>query len=525
MRRNRAREVGTLPESIAPMERIEAHRLEVQQARDRLRSPQQRNRLGQFATPSALARVMLQYARALLGPGPVRFLDPAIGTGSFYAALLHAWPPAQIEAAVGFEVDAHYGEPCGRLWQRTPLRLRLEDFTAAAAPAREARRFNLLICNPPYVRHHHLSVAAKARLQHGSLLASGVRLNGLAGLYAHFMTLAHPWMNEDAIAGWLIPGEFMDVNYGRALKGYLLESVTLLRIHRFDPSEVQFSDALVSSAMVWLRNRKPGPGHRIEFSYGGSLDRPRSRALVAACRLESAAKWSGIPTARAVARHAAATLGEYFRVKRGIATGANAFFIMTAEQAAERGIPRQCLRPILPGARRLQADEIVADEAGDPLLMGRLWLLDCRLSEERIRSEYPQLWRYLEAGRVRIGQGYLCRRRAPWYSQEAREPTRFLCTYMARSLGGSVQRFIFNRSNAIAANTYLMLYPREAVARFVDEDEARARRVWQALQGIGREVMMAGGRVYGGGMYKLEPGELMRIPAPGVAALLAGWAR
>jgi hypothetical protein len=65
-----------------------------------------------------------------------------------------------------------------------------------------------------------------------------------------------------------------------------------------------------------------------------------------------------------------------------------------------------------------------------------------------------------------------------------------------------------------------MLYPREALARFIGGDPARARRVWQALKSIGSEVMLAGGRVYGGGMYKLEPGELLRIPAPGIGALL-----
>ena len=55
-------------------------------------------------------------------------------------------------------------------------------------------------------------------------------------------------MADDGLAAWLIPSEFMDVNYGRAIKEYLLNQVTLLRIHRFDPSDVQFNDALVSSA-------------------------------------------------------------------------------------------------------------------------------------------------------------------------------------------------------------------------------------------------------------------------------------
>ncbi len=329
-------------------------------------------------------------------------------------------------------------------------------------------------------------------------------------------------MSEGGIAGWLIPSEFMDVNYGRELKQYLLRAVTLLRIHRFDPTEIQFSDALVSSAIVWLRNQKPAPTHRIEFTYGGSLSEPRTRAWVPASQLDNAAKWNRIPPAPGLGREAAApTLGEYFHVKRGIATGANAFFIMTSGQAAERGIPRQCLRAILPSPRLLPSDEVLAADGGEPLLARSLWLLDCRLPEEQVRASYPRLWRYLAAGRDAIGRRYLCSRRAPWYSQEAREPTPFLCTYMARGRRGGAQRFIFNCSNAIGANTYLMLYPREALARFVDGDLARARRVWQVLAEIDTQAMVAAGRVYGGGLYKLEPGELTGIPTPGIAALLA----
>jgi hypothetical protein len=50
----------------------------------------------------------------------------------------------------------------------------------------------------------------------------------------------------------------MDVNYGRVLKRYLTERVTLRRIHRFDASDVQFDDALVTSAVVVFENTPPG---------------------------------------------------------------------------------------------------------------------------------------------------------------------------------------------------------------------------------------------------------------------------
>ena len=302
----------------------------------------------------------------------------------------------------------------------------------------------------------------------------------------------------------------MDVNYGRELKAYLLREVTLLRIHRFDPTDVQFDDALVSSAIVWLRNERPNRAHEVEFSYGGTLSRPKTRGLVATSRLERAAKWTGFPTAPPGASDSGApTLGDYFRVQRGIATGANRFFIMTAEQAAQRRIPGQCLRAILPGPRHLDLDEVHADAMGQPQLARRLWILDCRLSEEEIRDRLPDLWLYLDAGKAEIAKGYLCGRRAPWYAQEVRAPTFFLCTYIARRRrDGRTQRFIFNRSQAIAANGYLMLYPRPALERFIAGDPERARLVWQVLSKIGAATLSAGGRVYGGGLYKIEPRSL-----------------
>ena len=90
---------------------------------------------------------------------------------------------------------------------------------------------------------------------------------GLAGLYCYFLLLCHDWMEDQGLAVWLIPSEFMDVNYGVTLRRYLAERVTLLHIHRFCPTDVQFTDALVSSAVVVFRQAPPPAGHAARFSF------------------------------------------------------------------------------------------------------------------------------------------------------------------------------------------------------------------------------------------------------------------
>jgi len=61
---------------------------------------------------------------------------------------------------------------------------------------------------------------------------------------------------------------------------------------------------------------------------------------------------------------------------------------------------------------------------------------------------------------------------------------------------------------ATAANVYLMLYPKPALAVALSKKPELNRSVWQALSEISDETLMGEGRVYGGGLHKLEPKEL-----------------
>ena len=153
-----------------------------------------------------------------------------------------------------------------------------------------------------------------------------------------------------------------------------------------------------------------------------------------------------------------------FQIKRGVATGANNFFILTPEQIDRFNIPSELLTPILPSPRYLIDAEIFADDRGNPQIDRRLFLLTCKQQPEELSINYPDVWNYLKQGvDAGISARYLCSHRSLWYVQENREPAIFLCPYMGRNQSKDSKpfRFILNHSKAIAPNVYLMMYPKE----------------------------------------------------------------
>lgn len=496
---------------------VEAQRFAMQKAIDAAKSSLERNRLGQFSTPYALAQQMTAAMLAHIPTGAhLRFLEPSVGSGVFFSSLLAELGDRVLHDAVGAEIDPAYFEIAESLWRERGLDVLNTDFLAYALAPDNAGRFNLLCTNPPYVRHHHLDQAQKVALQQAVRTQLGVQISGLAGLYVYFVLLADAVLAEDAVASWLIPTEFFTVNYGSALRQYLSQRVTLLSIHQFDPEDVQFDDALVSSCVVTYRKRRPTAATHFLYTYGGDMLRPSVRRELAQSAIADTPRWS-FSTEPPRHRHASTdlTFGDLFFVKRGMATGANDFFILTPETAVEYAIPAEFLKPILPGPRHLTSAVIDRDEAGAPLRVQPLYLLACTQPPESVEHRHPGLWSYLQTGVAqKIHERYLCASKEVWYYPEQRQPSLFLATYMGRASGKSDTpiRFYLNFSDALVTNVYLHLYPRGALMRLLGDDRGRMLELLAALNRISMADVVQNGRAYGGGLHKVEPKELMVMP-------------
>lgn len=492
------------------IDRAEKIRVDVQKSTDSSKSKKDRNALGQFATPRNLADQLLEYAAGQMRTQDIRFFDPAFGTGSFYTAFLKAF---DCEDGLGFEIDPDYFSGALKAWKSHPrLKLVNTDFTTEN-PA-NYKLPNLLVCNPPYSRHHHISQDKKRSIQKRIHDTVGIDVSGLAGLHFYFILLCHKWLEEDGLSVWLVPSELTEVNYGKALREYLLQMVNLERIHFFEHSEVQFADALVSSCVISFRKAAPTT-KSVEITVG-DFEKPQSSFFVSRQYLGQHNKWSkhllqSSQTAGENVANVDTKIGDIFTIKRGIATGNNSFFVLTKDEAEKLKVPKKYLQNILPPIRYINSDVITMDSDGYLATDKKLVVLNIDLEMEEIKRKYPSLYDYLLSGiKNDVDKSYLTSKRQPWYSQEKRQPPKYFVRYMTRERknGESHPVFIKNDSDAIATNSYLMLYEKPAEL-FNTVDTVK---IWQQLSNGINSSIYKYGRTYGGGLVKFEPNELREVP-------------
>ena len=500
---------------------LEEKRSHLQQVLDAQKSQESRNTWGQYATPFSLAKDIVACALQMnLSASTGKMLEPACGTGVFFSAMQQMLNVKQLDGVLGFELDPHYYAPTAELWQDYGVKVICADFLKQEP----IDHFPLLIANPPYSRHHHIDTKMKRWLQQEVKRQTGIRLSGLAGLYCYFMLLSTRWLEPNGLSCWLIPSEFMDVNYGKAVKQYLMENVNLIRIHRFHEKNLQFSDALVTSSVVFFRHSAPSDTP-VVFSMGNNICQPEKEFLVERKQMDASQKWTHYflketPSPATSSKQPRKTIGDYFVVKRGIATGCNSYFIINEETKDRYQFPNEYLTPILPAPRKLKTD-IITSHNGIPALDETYYLFSTNDSIETIAHKHPSMLEYIKKGEeAHVDKTYICSRHTPWYQCERRHKAPFVIPYMGRGENGrKMFRVILNESDAIATNGYLLMYPKPEYADLF-RNPALVKSVWERLNSINPDEFEKNGRFYGGGLHKLEPNELLSIPLEGLEHML-----
>lgn len=463
-----------------------------------------------YLTPPELARdisrLALKYHKR---KDPIKFGDPAVGTGAFYAAILETAGTHTIESAIGIDINRDNLLVAKKKWGRKGLHVKHADFLHLE----ELSPRSLILANPPYLRQQRIDPAYKWKLRERASVKTQTVVSGLSGLYVYFILLCDAWMAKGCVAAWLIPSEFMQTDYGAAIRKYLTEKVELLRIHTFDEKRPRFEAVQVFPSVVVFRKGPPKKSGLVSVTEGGSLLFPESSQTIRVGDLPSQEKWRFLTKEIQVESTTDLRIGDIFDIRRGIATGANDFFVLSSERVAELGIPSEALKPLLPKAHLIKSDIVGSNGTGEPDVSPQLYLLDVDLDEQEINQKYPALKAYLDTAEKKgVRSRTLVRSRKSWYKQEVREPAPYLCTYMGREkISGPPLRFIWNRSKAVVTNTYLMLYPKVGVRKAIETDSPKAKELFEILKDSAEHTMREKWRMHAGGLRKIEPRELADV--------------
>ncbi|MDX1615077.1 MAG: N-6 DNA methylase [Candidatus Promineifilaceae bacterium] len=384
---------------------------------------------GQFETPVDVADLILAFC--LRHPND-RLLDPSCGTGAFLAraARLQRWlaggelPPGRLW---GVELDPSAAQQAAATLPQAHI-ITGDFFTLEPW---SAQPFDAVVGNPPYVRAEWFeqlqaqaqqlaifddrqqqdeeesgvaSNPARSRTTHQIQAAA---LGRRAGLHAYFFVHSTAFLRQGGRLGFVVSNSWLDVAYGQRLKQYLLEHYKILALIESNV-ERWFSQAKVNTCVIVLERCEINEQRRsnrvrlvqlrrplaelIPYEVGtrerlSHLERLSARLLPASdgassdlsvrvveqTALSASERWGVALRAPAVQRRGtrqtpARPLADWLTVKRGHTSGANAFFYLDRETAAEWAIEAQFLRPLLKSLRSVNGRQVGAQDCAFQLL-------------------------------------------------------------------------------------------------------------------------------------------------------------
>ncbi len=477
--------------------------------------PAARRRLGRYDTPEAVALPLVRWG---LRGRPGKILDPSFGGCNFLRASLRALvetgasPPGRFVYGVDVAEEArNHGQ---RLVESGVPADHLITGDFFAVGSRRIPAVDLVVGNPPYIRHHWFQHENRDRAV-AALARQEIRLSGQANAWAYFLVHAGAFLRQGGRMALLLPGAVCFADYATNALDYIRKQAgrcTLARIRKrlfadaredtvvllvedwgSGPCDLTIDDfESIEDLELWLRNPPVRPPKAI----------PSGTTCPARFDLDRSAAdaWQ-----RALEMPHVRHLGKLARIRIGVVTGANRFFVQSAKEASHLEAAGARSAPIVTRGRSLagllwsERDQRRIETEGSP---SRLILAD---PEPALRGAILQ---WVNAGEVKgLAKRFYCRRRKVWYAlRDEAVPDAFL-----HYMGEEAPRIVLNLAGALTTNAIHRVWWRDDVT----SPEAVAVGTCTSLFALACELH---GRKYGGGVLKIEPGAANRLPVPVVPA-------
>jgi hypothetical protein len=471
---------------------------------------------GIYYTPAGIARAIARWA---IQHPHERILDPCYGGCAFLDAGREALqalgadnPDSQLWGVdVDPDVQAHVNRfiSCGAAREQFIT----ADFLTMRPEMMIGAPFEVVLANPPYVRHHLLNPAT-AKLRADLAKEAGADISGRASHWAYFVVHLMTFIASGGRAAFVLPGSLLTADYADEVRHVLVQSFCKLTAILVE--DRLFQDTQEATVLVFGEGRGGGPAEvRVGIATRGdvaTLDAQHLPRLTQPLTAEQkAGRWLSAvvnPTALAILRRLATDghaieLGQVASISIGTVTGRNAFFIIRPSLRRELNLPENHVRPLvthvaqLPGLRLTSTDIVRLVDANQQVLLITV------SAGDRVPH---RLKAYFDGGeQAGISQGYKCRRRTPWYAVPVTSPPDAFLPYM----GGHAPRMVINDARVSCTNTILGV--RWTTPINAESAKALALGSLSAVTQLSAELI---GRSYGGGVLKLEPSDAARLLIP-----------
>ena len=382
------------------------------------------------------------------------------------------------------------------------------DFLAASAGDLPGSPYAAIVGNPPYVRHHW--IAGDQRDSARAVAAeSSVPLPATASLWAYFLLHSLRFLAAGGRLAMLVPEAILQTDYAAPLREMLAERFGTSRlIHIRDRQFAHTDEAVVALACSGFGERG-----RVKTMAVDSVEDLQSVLLSSNGRSRHCPSFP--PTAGVTLDAATALLqrvqespkvkqlGEVASVKVGVVTGANRHFIRSREALDALDVPTDVRHRIVSRTRWLKGLDFTDDDHRTLVDAGAGALLVRPESREHDGLVDPWIQEGVEGG---IDRRYKCALRSDWFRVDLPAvPDAFATCARAGS-----PLLVLNRGKCLNSNALHSVSWKSDPAPAVTPEAmavgflTSAVSAWAELRG----------RRYGGGVLKIEPGTLKRIPVP-----------